>query len=147
MAIRLLQSSLIGLVILSLSGGAYAAGKNLICHKDLDTISINWHAWEAHKAHGDVWGPCEKHPKYAVAIIFRCGVSDTGGMVVTAVSSSVDIPLATPAVVEDDNCADANAALTDLRFGLKNVTSGPVGDDFETEYLYARKYLKVHRPD
>jgi hypothetical protein len=147
MAIRFLQSSLIGLAILSLASGAYAAKKITICHKDLDTIKVSKKAWPAHKAHGDVRGSCGKHPKYSVAIIFRCGVSDTGGMVVTAVSSSVDIPLAVPAVVENDNCADANAALTDLRFGLKNVTSGPVGDDFETEYLYSRKYLEVHRPE
>jgi len=67
-------------------------------------------------------------------------------MIVTTVSSSVDIPIAVPQVVKDDNCADANAAFMDLRFDLKNVTSGPVGADFETEYLYSRNFLNYHRP-
>jgi len=141
-----MQRLLIGLAILSLAGGAYAS-KATICHKDLDTITIDKNAWPAHKKHGDVWGSCNNYRKYTVSIIFRCGVSDIGGgLVVTTVSSSVDIPLAVPAVVADDNCADANAALMDLRFDLKNVTSGPVGTDFETEYFYSRKYLQYHRP-
>ena len=134
-----------GLAILSLAAGAYA-NKATICHKDLDTITISKNAWPAHKKHGDVWGSCDKYAKYTVAIIFRCETSDTGGMIVTTVSSSVDIPLAAPAIYEDDNCADANATLADARFDLKNVTSGPVGADFETEYFYSRQYLRYHRP-
>lgn len=144
---RFLRTLLMGLAMLSLASGAHAANKVTVCHKDLDTINIDKSAWPAHKKHGDVWGSCDNYGKYTVSVIFRCGVSDTGGgLVVTTVSSSVDIPLAVPAVVEDDNCADANAALMDIRFDLKNVTSGPVDSDFETEYFYSRQYLNYHRP-
>jgi hypothetical protein len=145
MGIRFLQSLVMGLAILSSAGGTYAA-KATICHKDLDTISINRNAWPAHKAHGDVWGSCDNYAKYSVVIIFRCGVTESGGLTVTTVSASEDLPIAAPAIYEDDNCADANATLIDARFDLKNVTSGPVGSDFQTEYLYSRKYLRFHRP-
>lgn len=145
MRIPFLLSLLMGLAILSFAGGTCAA-KATICHKDLDTISINTNAWPAHKAHGDVWGSCDNYAKYSVVIIFRCGVAQSGGLTVTTVSASEDLPIAAPAIYRDDNCADANAALINSGFDLKNVTSGPVGSDFETEYLYSRKYLRYHRP-
>jgi hypothetical protein len=145
---RFLQMLLMGLAILSLASGVHAGYKMNICHKDMETISIDSSAWPAHKKHGDLWGSCDRYKKYSVNVIFRCGVSATGGgLVVTMVSSSVDIPIAVPTVVVEDNCADANALLMDLRFDLKNVTSGPVGSDFETEYLYSREYLNAHRPN
>lgn len=143
---RFLLSIPIGLAMLALASGASAAKKVTICHKDLNTIEIAQSAWNAHKNHGDVWGSCDNYAKYSVAVIFRCGVSVSDGLIVTTVSSSVDIPVAVPQVVEDDNCADANATLIDLGFNLKNVTSGPVDSNFETEYFYSRKYLNYHRP-
>jgi len=146
MTIRFLQSLVMGLAIISLAGGAYA-GKATICHKSLDTISINSNAWPAHKAHGDVWGSCDNYAKYSVTVIFRCGLSVDGDLVVTSVSSSEDIPVTEPLVVEGDNCADANAVLINSRFNLKNVTAGSVDTNFETEYFYSRKYLLYHHPD
>ena len=146
MANKLIRNFVLGLALLSLAGGAYAR-KITVCHKDLDTISIDEHAWLAHKNHGDFWGSCDNYEKYSVAIIFRCGVSESGnGLVVTTVSASVDIPYAAPAVVAEDDCADANAVLINAKFNLKNVTSGPVDANFETEYFYSRKYLLLHRP-
>lgn len=135
-----------GLAILSLASGAQASNKISVCHKDVNTITIDRSAWDAHYKHGDVWGSCDNYAKYTVAVIFRCGVSVDGDLTVTTISWSEDIPVAVPQVVQDDNCADANAALVDNGFDLKNVTSGPVDTNFETEYLYSRQYLEYHRP-
>ena len=130
-----------GLAILPLAGGALAE-KIDVCHKG-KTISIDNNALKAHQSHGDVKGRCKT---YSAVLIFRCGVSSEGGLAVTVVSSSVDIPVAVPQIFDPNNCADANAALMDLGFNLKNVTSGSVEDNFETEYLYARQYLESRRP-
>lgn len=147
MTIRFLQSLVMGLAMIAMAGGAYAA-KGTICHKDLETITINVSAWPAHKAHGDVWDSCDKYAKYSVTAIFRCGLSAEGDLVVTSVSSSEDFPVEEPLlVVEGDNCAVANATLINSKFNLKNVTAGSVGSNFETEYFYSRKYLRYHHPD
>jgi len=143
---RFLQTLLMGLAILSLTSGVHASNKITVCHKDLNTISIDRNAWDAHYKHGDVWGSCDSYPKYSVVVIFRCGVSVNGGLTVTTVSPSVDIPVSAPQIAEDDNCADTNATLIEHGFNLKNVTSGSVDTNFETEYFYSRQYLQYHRP-
>jgi len=130
------------MAIVSLAGGAHA-GKVGVCHKG-QSILIDDSALSAHKAHGDQRGRCEDR-NYTVVTIFRCGVSPTGGLTVTVVSSSADFPIAVPQVEDADNCADANATFMDYGFNLKNVTSGPVGGDFETESFYERKFLDIHR--
>jgi len=145
MANRFLQGLVSGVAILTLAGGAHA-NKVTICHKDINTISIAKSAWPAHKDHGDVWGSCDNYAKYSVVVIFRCGISIDGGLTVTTVNASEDIPVAVPLVVKDDNCADANAALMNAQFDLTNITSGSVDTNFETEYVYTREYLQHHKP-
>jgi len=137
---NLLKAMLFGLVITAISGGAHA-GKVRVCH-DGKTLWINSNALQAHLNHGDVRGRCEDFKEVSAVVIFRCGVSSANGLIVTAVSSTLDLPVAYPQVVPTDNCADANATLIDHKFTLQNVTSGPVGADFETEYFYERKILR-----
>ena len=142
---QLLKMLLMGLAGLTVSNSVQAMQIE-ICHKDGNTLTIDASAWQAHKAHGDLWGSCDRHPTYAVVVIFRCGLSAGGGLVVTTVSSSADIPLAVPQVVPADNCADANAMLNDFKFELLSVTSGSVDANFETEYAYSRRFFMNQKP-
>jgi hypothetical protein len=104
-------------------------------------------------------GKCEDIPTEQAVVIFRCGtggmdgepggelvvepvVEPAGGLVVTVVSVSENLPAEAPEVVESQECADANASLLNGGFELEQVNSG-AGMDLETEYMYTGEFMVV----
>jgi hypothetical protein len=154
---------LMALALFVLAGNAQAAkkGKAFVCHKDDEgeykTLRISGNAVEAHLNHGDMLGRCEDMPTEKAVVIFRCGsdgmvgepggelgVEPVGGLVVTVVSVSENLPAEAPEVVEGQECAEANASLLNGGFELEQVNSG-AGIDMETEYMYIGEF-KVMEP-
>lgn len=132
---------LAGSAIFLLASGVHAAEKLVpVCHKE-KTIWVAPEAVDAHVGHGDDNVRCQDR-FYSGVTIFRCGVSSENDMVVTAASLSFGTPLWAPQIAVDDDCAEANAALLDAGYQRKQVESGPVGEDFETEYYYEQKFVK-----
>jgi hypothetical protein len=131
---------LLGMTVFSLTTGTQAAGNQVpVCHKE-KTIWIAPSAVSAHVAHGDKKVRCQDRRKSRATVIFRCGVSSDGELVVTATSSYPSWPAVVPMI--DDDCAEANAILGDFWYRLTNSSSTPVGDNFETEYFYEKKYIR-----
>jgi hypothetical protein len=133
---------LLSTAMFSLSTGIQAAGNQVpVCHKE-KTIWIAPSAVKAHVAHGDQKVRCKDRKKSTATVIFRCGVSSDldGELVVTATSSYPPWKHVTPMV--DDGCAESNAILADYAYKMMKSSSVSVGENFETEYFYEKKYIK-----
>jgi len=142
---RLLPLMLIAVGLFTFAGNAQAGKKVNVCHIDdstqYKTIRISKKALGAHLGHGDVRGKCENMPTEQAVVIFRCGADTAGGLVVTDVSLSLNVPEDGPAVVAGDHCADTNANLLNDSFKLKYANSGSTMDGLQTEYMYTAKVL------
>jgi len=144
---RLIPIMLVTIGLFAFTGNAQSGEKVNVCHIDdsthFKTIRVSQNALRAHLDHGDVRGKCEKLLTEKAVVIFRCGPDTAGGLVVTDVSLSLNVPEDGPTVVAEDHCADTNANLLNSSFELKHVTSGSVMDGLQTEYMYTAKVLAL----
>lgn len=139
-----MKKLILGMTLIVLAGAGHAAfgangGKVTICHKG-QTVSINASGLNGHMQHGDTEGSCAN--RESAVVILHCAAAEEPeeGIVVTevSVSDSVTDAYPEPGEVESpipevgDNCANALAALLDVRMQVSSVTTV---SDGTTSYL------------
>ena len=130
--------------LLLLASAAQAGSKAYVCHTDDEgnrkTLRIGEPAVPAHEGHGDFVGTCDDAPPppKEVAII-RC-LADVTDTPITVVSSSTTegAPeiMADPTYGLGESCAEALAALRDMRFRVEEIDGS--SDGLSTTYVLQR---------